>query len=737
MPAEQTPQSPAVVRNGLSVLGVIPPPAETYNVPISPLPPPASPVRSVGIVYPFEPPSTPADWEPHPSIVLVPGGGEGSSRPSAGSPSTVNSTPGKRPCVGAKYTQQRLWEAPPPRKEASPQRPVATQDEAPAKTTGDVLYETIKHRFETEWKGRMHRSRCSSRSAGSWQRKAFQTFRTVADMAPTTLSKRKYGFRENLQAISTYLQELQRSHLLESPWIGLSLDESTDRIHGKHLIVYATFFRGTGVVNEFITLITVDRADAASLTSAVVQYLIGIGLDLQKISAISTDGASVMTRKNNGVVARLRMRIPHLASTHCVVHREALAASDAADAVPELYMVDDVIRGFADLISRSNVKYERFHNIQHVFCKTNLKAQGIHTVRWLSRGEAVRRFLEILPAAIVVLKEYNNDLYEIATSFKFQWLLRLLADKGVSLTLSAVLSEQIDVTLVSHLVDQTRMRMKNRYFNFSPDHHFGSGEKMTLNDFIQHHQKMDKQEVKAEGVDSDNNPVKFSYTLHENPIEGQETDGDVTACSELSLKFVRAVDKELEWWMKDLEELEGCKLFRSASYVPDDAKRVENFKKWLAKLHKLYRKKLPGFDYTRAQSELWMFTSTMYSQQNNEDFHQALGNMLRDNDWHHSFLNLMKMWQAVAVLSLSTVEFERGFSKQNLIKTWDRGSISDITLEHLMRCSLLQYDVDWYEVVSIFRGERLRRSTKDFSGTNPGEAIFAEAVVESSGPVGE
>ncbi|CAI5521503.1 unnamed protein product [Closterium sp. Naga37s-1] len=259
-------------------------------------------------------------------------------------------------------------------------------------------------------------------------------------------------------------------------------------------------------------------------------------------------------------------------------------------------MVDDVIRGFADLISRSNVKYEKFHNIQHVFCKTNLEAQGIHTVRWLSRGEAVRRFLEILPAAIVVLKEYNNDLYEIATSFKFQWLLRLLADVLWELNHlnQRFQQRQTDVTLVSHLVDQTRMRMKNRYLNFSLDHHFGSGEKMTLNDFIQRHQKMDKREVKAEGVDSDGNPVKFSYTLHENPIEGQEPDGDVTACFELSLKFVRAVDKELEWRMKDLEELEGCKLFWSASYVLDDAKRVENFKKWLAKLHKLYRKKLPG-----------------------------------------------------------------------------------------------------------------------------------------------
>ncbi|CAI5974425.1 unnamed protein product [Closterium sp. NIES-65] len=340
MPAEQTPQSPAVVRNGLSVLGVIPPPSETYSVPISPLPPPASPVRSVGIVYPFEPPSTPADWEPHPSIVLVPGGGEGSSRPSAASPSTVSSTPGKRPRVGMKYTQQRLWGASPPRKEASPQRPVATQDKAPAKTTGDVVYETIKHRFETEWQGKF-----------KWLR---------------------------------------------------------------------------------------------------------------------------LIRMPNGE-AKLKCDI-------CVQHGDPAA----------------------------------------------------HT------------------------------------------------------------SYGIDVTLVSHLVDQTRMRIKNRHLNFEPDHHFGSGEKMTLNDFIQRHQKMDRREVKAEGVDSDGNPVEFSYTLHENPIEGQETDGDVTACFELSLKFVRAVDKELEWRMKDLEELEGCKLFWSASYVPDDAKHVENFKKWLAQLHKLYRKKLQG-----------------------------------------------------------------------------------------------------------------------------------------------
>ncbi|CAI7843093.1 unnamed protein product [Closterium sp. NIES-53] len=237
---------------------------------------------------------------------------------------------------------------------------------------------------------------------------------------------------------------------------------------------------------------------------------------------------------------------------------------------------------------------------------------------------------------------------------------------------------------------------------------------MTLNDFIQRHQKMDKREVKAEGVDSDGNPVTFEYELHERKIRGHETAGDVEACYEVSLKFVREIDKELEWRMRDLAHLEGSKLFRSASYVSDDTKR---------------------FDYTRAQSELWMFTSTMFSQHNDEDFHQALGNMLWDDAWQHSFPNLMRMWQAVAVLPLSTVECERGFSKQNLIKSWERGALSDTTLEHLMRCSLLQYDVDWYEVVSIFRGEKLRRSTKDFSGTNPGEALLTDDNEGSSDPV--
>ncbi|CAI5982804.1 unnamed protein product [Closterium sp. NIES-64] len=325
MPAKQEQEPPWGPRNGLSVLGVLPKLGDSYAVPIAQPPRDASPVRSVGYVFAVDRPNSPTADEPHPSLVLVPGGDEGSSRPSTASPSTVNSTPGKRPRIGVKYTQQRLWGAPPPKKDASPTRTEASADPKPPTVTAEAEYAAYKHRYDTEWAGKF-----------DWLRLHHQT-------------------------------------------------------NGRPLLK----------------------------------------------------------------------------------------------------------------------------------CK-------------------------------------------------------------------------IDVTLVAHIVEQTRMRLKARYLSSAPGHTFGSGEYMTLPDFYLKHQKQDKREMKVEGVDSNGDPVSFKFLLHERPLKGLETDGDVTTCYELSVKFVRAIDKELEWRMRDLANLEGTKLFRTVSYITDDAKRVEAFKRWLGLLHKLYHGKLPG-----------------------------------------------------------------------------------------------------------------------------------------------
>ncbi|CAI7849874.1 unnamed protein product [Closterium sp. NIES-53] len=74
-----------------------------------------------------------------------------------------------------------------------------------------------------------------------------------------------------------------------------------------------------------------------------------------------------------------------------------------------------------------------------------------------------------------------------------------------------------------------------------------------------------------------------------------------------------------------------------------------------------------------------------------------------------AYPNLVKLWVAVAMLPLSTVECEQGFSRQNVIKSWLRGSIKDARLSDLMCMALLSYEPDWEEVVKIWRAYKKRK----------------------------
>ncbi|GJP36575.1 hypothetical protein CLOM_g21066 [Closterium sp. NIES-68] len=66
----------------------------------------------------------------------------------------------------------------------------------------------------------------------------------------------------------------------------------------------------------------------------------------------------------------------------------------------------------------------------------------------------------------------------------------------------------------------------------------------------------------------------------------------------------------------------------------------------------------------------------------------------------------------MAVLPLSTVECERGFSRQNAVKSWLRTTLCDARLGDLMTISLLEYDMDYPEIVEIWRRQKNRRQAK-------------------------
>ncbi|CAI7786617.1 unnamed protein product [Closterium sp. NIES-53] len=131
----------------------------------------------------------------------------------------------------------------------------------------------------------------------------------------------QYGFTEMVKAMCMYQQQQQLMYIHASPWIGISCDESTDRSRGKHLVVFATFMKERAVVTEFLALLTIHKCDAGSLFAVLLSHLDNIGIDLQRIVAVSTDGAGVMIGSQSGLVVRLRQRVPHLVGTHCIAHR--------------------------------------------------------------------------------------------------------------------------------------------------------------------------------------------------------------------------------------------------------------------------------------------------------------------------------------------------------------------------------------------------------------------------------
>ncbi|GJP50675.1 hypothetical protein CLOM_g9812 [Closterium sp. NIES-68] len=130
----------------------------------------------------------------------------------------------------------------------------------------------------------------------------------------------------------------------------------------------------------------------------------------------------------------------------------------------------------------------------------------------------------------------------------------------------------------------------------------------------------------------------------------------------------------------DVKRLGGAGLFRMECWL----KKVE-----------------AGVNQRAAELELRTFCHIMKNHRADDDFSQGLAVMLKTRDWPKSYPNLMRLWQAMAVLPLSTVECERGFSRQNVIKFWMHTSLCDARLGDLMTINMLDYNVDYPEVVDI------------------------------------
>lgn len=84
-------------------------------------------------------------------------------------------------------------------------------------------------------------------------------------------------------------------------------------------------------------------ANAEAIKTVLIRQLNESQVELKKLTSLSSDGASVMTGKRNGVAILLREESKVILNVHCICHRLALACGDANDEVSYIKTVEKIL----------------------------------------------------------------------------------------------------------------------------------------------------------------------------------------------------------------------------------------------------------------------------------------------------------------------------------------------------------------------------------------------------------
>ena len=132
-------------------------------------------------------------------------------------------------------------------------------------------------------------------------------------------------------------------------------DEVTDISVFSQLITFVEFVdpnSGKLLVN----LLSVDNvlegfdlANARAISELVLKSCVDSDVPFSRVTGFSSDGASVMLGKNNGVAARLRDHNPKLINIHCVCHKLALACSDSDSEIQCIKQIQETLFGLESI----------------------------------------------------------------------------------------------------------------------------------------------------------------------------------------------------------------------------------------------------------------------------------------------------------------------------------------------------------------------------------------------------
>ncbi|MCO5600445.1 hypothetical protein L7F22_054558 [Adiantum nelumboides] len=499
----------------------------------------------------------------------------------------------------------------------------------------------------------------------------------------STYTNRTSGM-EFIQAAKEFYWESLKLSICKSPFFAILIDDSTDLTFEKHMIVYVTYLEDEGrgpPVCKFVALLPLADGKAQTKFDELIALIQRMGLGLEKWIGFASDGASCMRGVNNGVLAKIRQKVPNIIGVHCIAHLYAW-------------------------VGRSVQRHKELEKLLRGFILKPLEVLRIHSVRWLSRGKVMKRLVTMMPALLHDFKENDVNLYTIARTFQVQFLVHFMADVLVEMNAinKKFQDDHVDITEVGNALDVVIELFKKRYLGDT----FGYGCKH-FREFMR------RLNANNELVYVKENGYVETHMLHFTSFSQNLTSGNsVSGCIALAKSFVQELIAGIDARFNDLPLYNAAKLYSTTSFDKDVAIRGQTHKVYLDRLCAKFGSSQNGLvDAFLCEVEVDRFCLQLYKTNSSFGFHDAWSHCCDQISWIESFPNLMKMWQALLVIPVSTAACEHGFSKQNRIKDDERSSLTLKTLEMLMFLSLsAPHDLDkveWDAIYEIWANMKFRR----------------------------
>ncbi|XP_028658888.2 SCAN domain-containing protein 3-like [Erpetoichthys calabaricus] len=220
--------------------------------------------------------------------------------------------------------------------------------------------------------------------------------------------------------------QLQLVERLQSSTFAIQLDESTDIAGQAQLLVYVRYCFDNDVVEDFLFCKPVPlRTTGEDIFAMLNDFFIANKLEWSSCIGICTDGAAAMTGHKSGVVARVRTVSLNIISTHCMIHREALASKNLNDSFGK------VLNTCIKLVNwiKCRPLNERLFAALCEESGSDHRHLLLHTeVRWLSRGKVLQRVFELRSELASFLMDKNSELVKFVSDNVWLAKLAYLAD---------------------------------------------------------------------------------------------------------------------------------------------------------------------------------------------------------------------------------------------------------------------------------------------------------------------